>query len=305
MKANKLLLGSLIVWSRCTAGDAFVPAYVNPSPPGLVITAFPAEGPSIAMALPPDLRASSRILAFSPDGNSLFAQSGEIRASSSLIRIRLDPIQLEEVPGAEGLGVVRCLTVSQVNGMIRAIVVRQQTPPTNCEALDLDPGSGEIKTLGHLPCDGLGALSPVSDQVVRYADQRLEVVDLHTGNHRPILKMAEPMFRIPQVAWSPNGQWIALTANGRLEAIEVDNPPCRKSLGKAEGVAVWSPDSMQLLVAGSQFSCIATLYFESLKIVNLATQKQTWIESAHCGVSAGYFGWLSGVTIKSAARPTP
>jgi hypothetical protein len=70
-----------------------------------------------------------------------------------------------------------------------------------------------------------------------------------------------------------------------------------KNLGSSgDGPLVWSPDSKYLLLRRSSLSCAASVYGESLEIVDVKAGKREIVKSSHCSITAGTIGWLdSGV----------
>jgi hypothetical protein len=298
--------GAVVVVHRADGGQGaagasqlFVPAYVHQGEHGLILTLFPRDGPELATPLPKE-SGGFRVLAFSPDGRAFYGQKGNSTNPSALIKIEFNPPRQTEVPGSSGLGTIRSLTPSKRGGHLRALVLRTNSgQEAKYEALDIDPSTGIVRELGAAPWRGAGPISPVSDQMLRKVDGRLELFDLETNAVRVLLKGVATQSPYLSATWSPDGRWISINQSGSISLIDANDPSRRRKVGGSGGDAgVWSPDSKFLLFVKSQLSCLPTLYFESLEVMDVETGKKTPIKSAHCNVSGGFFGWLDEAAVR-------
>jgi WD40 repeat protein len=66
-------------------------------------------------------------------------------------------------------------------------------------------------------------------------------------------------------SWSPDGRWLAVIRDGKLELLNAATLQRKKELGSVDVMGVWSPDSRYLVLYKSQIGCAATLYFRSLE----------------------------------------
>src|SRR5271170_1051053 len=111
----------------------------------------------------------------------------------------------------------------------------------------------------------------------------------------PFLRTARGSCTRPASAvWSPDGKRIAAAVGerGRIVIIDAADPTRRRKLGKEDGPLVWSPDSRYLLQLRSQFSCIPTVFGESLEIIDTFTGERSLVKSSHCQIIRGATAWL-------------
>ena len=165
---------------------------------------------------------------------------------------------------------------------------------------EIDPVGGALRALwrGAYPDCG-GPVSPTSGCMLRSNAKQLDLVNLESGSVETLFKGRGGPTPIPAGVWSPNavwspdGRWISAIQDGRLVVIDANNTSKRRKLGRSDHPGVWSPDSKYLLFIKSQFSCLATLYFESLEVLEVESGRRSMIKSAHCNVGGGMaVGWI-------------
>jgi len=268
-----------------TAGSpSFVPAFIQlgTSPPQLIL--LPLDGPESTVLLPSEPPMRIVPTGSSLDGKAIYAESLN---HEGIYKIEFHPIRATVIPGSAGMGMVQCLTVSPSSG--RIIV----------SSLSLDGGILEIDPVAatnrRLPngqpssCGGAGGfLSPDGKRAIRKNGNQLDLVDVWTGASRAIA----PANIDTSCTWSPNGQSIACVVNGEITAIDASDPSRRRNLGKVIGPVEWSPDSKYLLFRTSQLSCLLTLYFDSLEVLDVDTATRTLVKGSHCRISGGSYGWM-------------
>jgi hypothetical protein len=275
-------IGLKAAWGQVPS--SYSPIYFNRSPPGQFVL-FPTGGPPITIEAPPGLTPN-----FSPvgssDGTAIY---GEDAVGDGLIRIEFHPTRQGIVPGSAGLRGILSLTFSQPSGRLFVSAHRTAAGEQQCGDFEIDPGSGTLRPLriGRYPDCG-GAVSPDGTRELHWALDQLSILDLQSG-------AMIPLARGPASAvWSPDGRWIAAAVgqSPRIMVIDAEHPTRKTNLGKAYGPLVWSPDSRYLLHVRSQFSCIPTLYGESLEIVDTFTGKRSLVKSSHCQIIGGTIAWL-------------
>src|SRR5580658_1478610 len=102
----------------------FVPAYFDRGDGAgkYVLTLFPlTPGTPMDVALPAGLATVINLIAFAPDGRSVYLQepaAAVVNRSDALVKIELRPLRQGPVPGSGGLGDIFSLTVSPQSGRI-------------------------------------------------------------------------------------------------------------------------------------------------------------------------------------------
>ncbi len=274
------------------ASSTFCPAYFEPnSPPQL--TLYPPQVPQVSVTLPAGLPRSTSAIEFSPDGKAIYAQGALAGRENSIYRIDFQPARQTVVFGSIDLGNVSCLSVSPLSGKItiKGWFRNQRTSGL----FEIDPTTATTRWLPEdspSPCGGSGGRSsPDGRWVVIHGGKGLRLLDTKTGVTRPIKKLSAD----PRCDWSPDGKLVACVSNKKIVLIDVNNMFRTRNLGtygSDVGVPVWSPDSKHLLLETSQFSCIPTLYGESLQVVDVPTGKRKLVKSSHCKIVNGSLGWL-------------
>jgi hypothetical protein len=241
------------------------------SPP--LLTLFPMEGPEEAASLPDGLPTNFRLIAFSPDGKSVYGQKNDPSDPSNvIIKIEFMPARQSAVQGSAGFGPIWFLTPSPQLGKIFVSGWSKRRGKGECGAFEIDPDTGSFRTLreGIYPdCGGgVGPISPDGKSILSHHGNRLNLLDLKTGAADQLGAGLE------WATWSPDGRWIAAWGVGRIILIDATNTSRRISLGSSGDNDVrWSPDSKSLLLSKSQVSCWPSLFTGSLEVVNVDRSK--------------------------------
>jgi hypothetical protein len=165
-----------------------------------------------------------------------------------------------------------------------------------CGDFEIDTGAGKFKALrtGAFPDYG-GSVSPDGKRELHWARDQLSILDLQSG-------ATIPLARGPASAvWSPDGKWIAVAVGqvdaSRIVVVDALDPSRKRDLGKGNGALVWSPDSRYLVHFRSQFSCIPTLYFQSLEVIDPLAGRRSLLRSSHCQVGGGGVAWVDDTVV--------
>lgn len=278
-------------WQPAAADSSFCPAYFQPgNPPRLRL--FPIDGSEETVSLPARLPVNTRAIAFSADGEALYAQTtNPLDRSAGIYKIEFQPARESVLPGSIGMGEVWCLAVSQSPG--RITVAGWSWSQNSSGIFEIDPASAAVRALpagSASACGGGGGvMSPDGKRTVTPSGKQLGLVDIKTGAVTLIKGTNTDM----QSAWSPDGRWIAGVRDGKIILIDADEPDQPRRLGSSgDGPLVWSPDSRYLLLRTAPLSCAVTLYGESLEVVEVETGRRKVIKSSHCTITAGTVGWL-------------
>jgi WD40 repeat protein len=275
-----VVMGLNAAWGQ--ASLSYSPIYFVP---GGEFLSFPAVGPPITVDAPPGLTPN-----FLPVGSSDgIAIYGEDAVGDGLIKIEFHPTRQSIVAGSAGLRRVFSLTLSRPSGKLFVSAQRTIAGELQCGDFEIAPGAGTIRPLriGRYPDCG-GSISPDGTRELHWARDQLSILDLRSG-------VMIPLARGPASAvWSPDGKWIAAAVGqpSRIEIIDATDPARKRKLSKADGPLVWSPDSRYLLQLRSQFSCIPTLFGESLEVIDTFTGKRSLVKSSHCQIIHGAIAWL-------------
>jgi hypothetical protein len=270
------------------------------------LTLFPADGPEVTIPLP-GLPTLFHPLAFSPDGKAIYGETLDPHPGSGIIRVELDPFRQISVLRPGEMDRIWALTVPQASGALFVSGWAHAVGSGECGAFQIDTGAGTIRKLraGRSPdCAGaLGSISPDGKRVVGQSGKEVGVLDLDSGT----LQIMEGLGGGSSIdggsaparcVWSPDGHWIAATRDRSILLIDSSNLTRRRKLGKAgNGGVHWSPDSRFLLLAQNEISCIPTLYFQSLAVINVETGHRTKVRGSHCQIGVPHIGWI--------ARPAP
>jgi WD40 repeat protein len=279
------------------ASRTFNAAWIHAGDHGLQLTLFPTTGPVATIPLPEGLLGSLTIGALSPDGNAIYVPSMD-----GVTKIELKPPRQSIVRGTAGIGTIWHLTASQRSGTMFVSGIVNTPRGTECGTFKIEPETETPRKLltGTFPeCGGGGGeVSPDGSQVMGYSGGDLCMIDLTSGAVQAVRGLKgltrDDVTWKGQVAWSPDGQWIAATLDHRIILIDAKDPSKRKRLGSSgDGRVVWSGDSRHLLLLASQARCVLTFgYFESLETLDIETGKRNAIKNARCNISGGWIGWI-------------
>jgi WD40 repeat protein len=272
----------------------FLPAYIHPGNHGPQLTLFPMIGAEITVPAPSGLPNGGRVV-FGPDGKTIF-----VLGSDDVSIIELKPAHQSIVRGTSGFTAVWHFKLSQPSG--RAFVSGLLRTPggVECGTYQVDPGAERPRKLlaGTFPdCGGGGGdVSPDGARALSYSGGNLCLINLATGAAQAIDGLKglgrDDVTWKHQVVWSPDGKWIAVARDGGIILVDPTTSRLKKIGGGGNSIVDWSPDSTKLLVLKSQLSCMTSLYFESLALIDLQTRKESIIKGSHCKVSGGFVGWL-------------
>ncbi len=292
------VIAGIVVWAwqPARAGSpSYVPAWVDPGTKPLQLILFPLDGPEIAVSLPAELSPMLWVLASGPDGRTIYAQKPDPLNHSigiySIYKIEFQPTRANVIRGSVGTGQVDCLTVSPSSGKI--IVEGWSWSFNSRGVFEMDPDTGTIRPLpvgSPSVCGGTGGLlSPDGKHVVRKNGKKLDLVNVETGASRVVKGVSADMGCV----WSPNAQRIACVRDGEIAVVDAADPSRRRSFGVTSYRSIeWSPDSKYLLRRTPQLSCILTVDFESLEVLDVETGKRRAVKSSHCRISTGAYGWI-------------
>lgn len=275
--------------------EPFYPAYLAPgTPPALLL--FPMHGPELKVDLPTGLNANFTLIGSSPDGKAIYlGRSSYPEPYPGITRIEFSPARRSIVPGSAGLGQIWNLIESPQSGKIFVSASTMRDGRPECGDYEIDPGAGIFRPLriaAYPEC--FGSVSPDGKRDLRIKRElrapsgQLILRELATGAEQIIGK------GYAAASWSPDGRWIAAVHEPKdIVLIDTNNLSKKIKLGSGDGPLVWSPDSKWLVLPRSELSCVFTLYFESLQILNVETRRKTKIPSSHCDVLGGATAWLS------------
>ena len=301
----------ILSWAANTiAGEqpSYRVAYFSGSDDPLVVTTFPILGEKTLIRIPGRLGHNFHVIAFSSDGTAMYGQNlGLPGHPAGMTKVDLKQRTTSSVPGSSELGEVWSLIESEPRGRILASGVSLKDGKAQCGAFEIDPLAGALHPLrvsASKNCgDALGPVSPDGRHALSHSGKELALVDLSSGALRTIEGINDEVWLsratwLNRSSWSPDGHWIAVVHGGRLTVIDADDTSRRKKLGASgSGPVKWSPDSKQLVLSQPQLSCAATLYGESLETVDVQTERRSAVQSSHCQIAGGVFGWLSDEVI--------
>lgn len=276
----------------------FVPAFFHfaPIPDQLVdvVDLFPPEGQSATVAMPPGLGAS-RVIAFGPEGRSLYVQTPGPSGYSGVRKLDFRPTRWAEVPGTADLGLVRCMAIPDPT---RLLLIVSPGPLKELRTFEVSPDTGERRQLpivGPFVCmdPGLGNphgfLSPDGKRSVINAGKQAQVLTIESGG----VQLIEQSSPGTHWTWSPDGKWLAGIVNDNVILVDSENTSGSRNLGASgDGPITWSPDSTRLLIVTGQMSCIPTVVGRSLQILDVGTGKREAVRGSHCRIVNGTVGWM-------------
>jgi hypothetical protein len=289
-----------------TLSADFSAAYVHPGDHGPELTLLPMVGPESTVPLPQGLSGSLTVNAFSTDGKAIYVQDP---AMDGIRKIEIKPTRQSIVRGTAGVGAIWHFNVSQPSGSVVASGIVSELRGTECGTFKIDPdfeGPRKLLTGAFPDCGGGGgAVSPDGTRVLGYSEGNLCVTQLVTGAVEVIQGLKglgrDDVTWKGQVAWSPDGKWIAAAVEQRrLVLIDTKNLSRQRKLGSSgDGRVVWSPDSRHLLLQTSQFRCALSVgYFQSLEVLDVETGNRSEIKSSQCKISGGFVGWIDPEAIR-------
>jgi WD40 repeat protein len=280
------------------AAENFSAALIHPGDKGLVLTLYPMAGTALDAPLPAGLPRDVTVNAFSTKGNAIYLQEADYQSLEGIIKIEFKPLRKSMVDGTAGLRSIWNMAVLPSG---RIVVSGISKIRGECGTFEIDPIAGKERALlaGPFPdCGGGGgAISPDGRRVVSYSGKELSVIDLGDGTVTRINGIPGQLFHSDvtwphKASWSPDGKWISVVLkNGDILLLDASDTSKRTNLGPSEGPpAVWSPDSRHLLMSKSD--CSQYLYFQSLVSIDVTTRGRQVIQSSHCRIGPGWFGWV-------------
>jgi len=282
------------------AAENFSAAVIHPGDKGLVLTLYPMTGTALDAPLPPGLPRDVTVNAFSAKGNAIYLQKADYQSSEGIFKVEFQPLRKSIVDGTAGFRSIWNMAVL-LSG--RVVVSGISKIRGECGTFEIDPIAGKVRTLlaGPFPdCGGGGgAISPDGRRVVSYSGKELSIVSLEDGAVTRINGIPGQLSHTDvtwphKASWSPDGKWISVfLKNGDILLLDTSDTSKRTNLGPSGGPpAVWSPDSKHLLVSKSEFRCSKYLYFQSLESIDVTTHHRQVIQSSHCRIGLGWFGWV-------------
>lgn len=276
--------------------QAFTPAYIHAGERGeTLLTLLTAQGPAVTLPLP-GIPIAPTLVGGNRDGTSIYIRPWN---TTGITKLEFEAARQSVVPESEGFGRVSFVTAS-TTGKLFLTSCRKKQANWECGVFEIDPVAGAARPLrtlegfsqsyGEVSPDGTRALL-TEGNFLSHAPIRLSVVTLATGS-------AEAIKGASSGSWSPDGRWLAVLRNKRLELLDATTLVRHKNLGSADALGVWSPDSKHILLLKSQFSCMLTLYFESLAILDVETGKRRLVKGSHCEVSGGWYGWVDPAAVQ-------
>jgi hypothetical protein len=255
-------------------------------------TLFPPEpGKPTHVSLPQELRGTYNLIAVAPNGQAAYFQMASAWItghSDSLVKVQVNTMKWEPVPGSGSLGNISSLTVSAAS---EKLFVSATGRNFACGAWEIDPQSGvhhELRVGSDRECGkGSGNISPEGDRVLHITTEgRLSVVDLATGAEQQVGK--------GRGAWSPNSRWIAAADGHEITLIDSRDLSKRRGLGGsgADNHLVWSPDSRHLLFVLRGTKCGRLPDAETLAVIDIETGERKIVSSSRCAVTSSQIGWI-------------
>jgi WD40 repeat protein len=289
--------GVLAIFSLATLCQSprFVPVHIHRieshsangvSTPIAVATMYPMRGPSTNIELP-GVSPNVFTARSTADGRTIYAANATPK--SGVTKIEFNPLRVSTVEGSREFIILRDVRVLS-RGKIGGIASTRSEGRLRFGAYSLDP----VELIYLQDLEQTGRLIDISPDMKRASivsgDGRIRpleirVLDLESSG-QSVIKGVRGGY------WSPDGRWMAVIRDGRLELLDAATLQRKRELGSVEMMGVWSPDSRYLLFFKSQFSCAATLYGRSLEVLNVESGKRITIASSHCDVVAGALTWL-------------
>lgn len=205
-------------------------------------------------------------------------------------RIEFHPSRQSLVPGSLGTGEIQCLSVS--SSSTKLVFRGWSWSQGKGGAFEIDPGAGSVRSLSEnlpSPCGGPGGLlSPDGNRILRRGTGGLEVFDLRTQASKSVKRVGADAY----CEWAPDGVYVVCVDHRRLLLVGASSPSEPRDLGPAGSGVAWSPDSRRILFVTSQPSCVATLYGQSLEVVDVQNGSRIPIKSSRCKILSGLPGWL-------------
>jgi WD40 repeat protein len=290
--ATLLMVAQSIVPSFSNELRAFAPAFYDPGQgrgDGPKLYVFPIESKSFAIALPFQLGK----FAVSPDGTVLYGPrffdlGGR---NTGLYKTEISTSKATRIAGSEGLASIYGITASSAKIVVSAGFLTDAGLVSRCGLYELMLSTGAVhEILSNSDCKYASSwssisLSPESEKIVAVRKHRLELIDTKT---KTVRSLGDGFY---DVAWSPDGRWIAaLGDNGEhtvlFDAITFDK---RRTLPSSE--VIWSPNSHSIVASRVHSRCPPD--FGTLHLIDIESGKTSLIQSSSCKINHLVFGWIN------------
>ena len=235
------------------------------------------------------------VMAFSPDGNALFAEAGleasEDRPRAGIYRIELNPVRASELKGSAGFrssyGIAVALDIDRlvISGSFK------DGPVGSCGIFELGLHDGHVQQLLKSADCSLEearrslSLSPDSRRIAAIYRRSLQLIDVATGTITTL------GVGFQSAGWSPDGKHLAAVEDAKDEAtilFETAHFTREKALPNSE--LAWSPDSRFLLGLKGSLLCGGELY--TLRTINVLTGGGSEVTNSTCQLVGGPVGWV-------------
>jgi Tol biopolymer transport system component len=202
--------------------------------------------------------------------------------------VDFSPLRLFSIPGSGGLGEIISVTNSLSGDLLVAAAYGQGL----CGAYAIDTSHGTRRPIWTEPersnCGFfVTQVEPDSKRVLISDNLNFRVVNVLAG--------AIELSGVGHGAWSPDGNWLAISAKGEVTFYDGRTFSVRRRFraSSVDGHLVWSPDSKRILFAQQELRCFPMRSdFESLAVLDVEAGKTRVISSSHCMVTNSQIGWI-------------
>ena len=167
-----------------------------------------------------------------------------------------------------------------------------------CGAYEIDTSQGIHRPIwtepGRAKCGFfVTQVEPDGKRVLIADNLNFRVVDVLTG--------AAELSGVGHGAWSPDGNWLAISKKGEIIVYDGRTFSVRRRFraSSVDGHLVWSPDSKRILFAQQELRCFPMQDdYESLAVLDIEAGKKWVISSSHCMVTNSQIGWIDVGALK-------
>lgn len=252
---------------------------------------FPNGGKEFSIQLPPNVPAIANLIGFASSGRSAYLQvpsAAVLHLSDELIQVDFSPLRLFSIPGSGGLGEMVSVTNSGSGNLLVAAAYGQGL----CGAYEIDTSHGTHRPIWTESAGPdcrfvVQQIEPDGKRVLIGDHVNFKVINTVTG-------MVELSGIAGRGAWSPDGNWLAISKKSEIIIFDGRTFAVRKHFraSSVDGHLVWSPDSKRILFVQQELRCSLQDDFESIAVLDIDTGKKWVISSSRCMVTNSRIGWI-------------